>query len=61
MSKIRAPAETFASIEGPLADLNLGASWELKCVERVILCYGTRPNMPELRASNDSASHHGER
>jgi hypothetical protein len=43
------------------ANVRYPPSWELKCVERVILCYATKPNMPELRASNDSASHHGER
>jgi hypothetical protein len=37
------------------------AFWELKCVQRVILSYGTKTNMPELRASDDPASHHGER
>jgi len=37
------------------------ASWELKCLERDILCYGTKPDMPELRASNDLATHDGER
>jgi hypothetical protein len=36
-------------------------TWELKFLERVILCYGTKPNMPKLRASNDSASHYGQR
>jgi|SRR5665213_57628 len=37
------------------------APWEHKSVERVILRHATKPSMPELRASNDSAAHHGER
>jgi hypothetical protein len=37
-----------------------GKEREPKSVERIILCYAKKPNMPELRASDDSASHHGE-
>jgi hypothetical protein len=37
------------------------ASWELKYLERDILCHGTKPDMPELWASNDPATHDGER
>jgi hypothetical protein len=52
---VKTSSQNQANVRYPLA------SWELKCVERVILCYATKPNMPELRASNGSASHHGER
>ena len=46
---------------GPLIHQATAASWELKCLERDILCYGRKPDMPELWASNDPATHDGER
>jgi hypothetical protein len=46
---------------GPLIHQATAASWELKCVERAILCYAKEPIMPELRTSDDPSPHDGER